>query len=111
MNNIDEIAGELKICTATDDPAAACFDHLICTATDDPVAACFDHFAQMSEDMRVVTEHIKQKCSRYTLQEERHTEICDDPIAETPLIGQLQEVNIAMAGHLRSLEDLRNRLV
>jgi hypothetical protein len=81
------------------------------TGTSDPVAACFDHFNQMSEDMRVVTEHIKQKCSRYTRHEDHHTEVCDDPIAETPLIGQLQEVNIAMAGHLRSLEDLRNRLL
>ena len=95
MNNIDEIAGELKACTATDDP----------------VAECFEHFNQISEDMRVVTEHIKQKCSRYTRQAELPTEICDDPIGETPLIGQLLDVNIAMAGHLRSLEDLRNRLV
>lgn len=96
MSNINEIAAELSQCAV---------------AEEDPVASCFDHFNEMSENMHSVIEQINQKCSRYTREPEPPAEICQDPNAETPLIAQLQDVNFAMAVHLRSLEYLRNRLV
>lgn len=95
-SHIDEIKAKLSQCTL---------------AEEDPVASCFDHFNHMSESIHFVIEQINLKCSRYTREPEPPAEIGQDPNAETPLIGQLQDVNFAMATHLSNLESLRDRLV
>lgn len=77
----------------------------------DPVTTCFDQFDRISEEMYAVIEQINKKCVRYARAEEPPA--VDDPLenAETPLIAQLHRMNRCMETHLRSLEDLRMRII
>lgn len=77
----------------------------------DPVTTCFDKFDRLSEEMYAVIEQINKKCVRYARAEEPPAE--DDTLenAETPLIAQLHRMNHCMETHLRSLADLRMRII
>ena len=77
----------------------------------DPVTTCFEKFDGLSEEMYAVIEQINKKCIRYTRAEEPTA--VDEPLenAETPLIAQLHRINLCMETHLRSLEDLRMRII
>lgn len=78
----------------------------------DPVTTYFDQFARLSEEMYAVIEQINKKCVRYA-RIEIESPVEDPPLenAETPLIGQLHEINHCMETHLKRLEDLRIRII